>query len=332
VPAWGQDFLWLDGSCNYLWTTTIILFFLVPFRSRHDTKDYNLNTLLSVSFFFIGILAGWSNENSGAAVLFLLAAYFTMKCIKKEKVCLFEITGVAGFLVGFIMLIGAPGNYVRADTIKEMGGGYGNDPLLIMLLKRFFSVTLMFFSKHGFTTMAVAAFFAVDLRCHQKLRLNLFSYFYALAAFASAYSMVLSPSFPDRAFLIVLVFSGITLGNVMSHYDMHIPAIIKRNNIIAIFLMLLMFSGSMLEAGKNIMGVYLKWQSRVEYILAEKQKGNMDVEVKAPIPVYDRHVALYGLSDLLVDPTEWPNRSMAEYFGLNSIKGVDNGEPWKPLW
>jgi hypothetical protein len=55
VPAWGQDFLWLTGSCSYLWTTTIILFFLVPFRKRHDTKDYTPNILLSVFFVFIGV-------------------------------------------------------------------------------------------------------------------------------------------------------------------------------------------------------------------------------------------------------------------------------------
>jgi hypothetical protein len=29
VPAWGQNFLWISGSCGYLWTTVFILLFLI---------------------------------------------------------------------------------------------------------------------------------------------------------------------------------------------------------------------------------------------------------------------------------------------------------------
>jgi hypothetical protein len=67
----GQNFLWLDGSCNYLWTTTIILLFLVPFRKITDNNLYAMNAVSSVLFMFLGALAGISNENSSAAVLFL---------------------------------------------------------------------------------------------------------------------------------------------------------------------------------------------------------------------------------------------------------------------
>jgi hypothetical protein len=332
IPTWGQNFLWLDGSCNYLWTTTIILFFLVPFRKRHDTKDYKLNKPLSILFFMVGILAGWSNENSSAAVLLLLIAYFVMKVINKDKIALFEITGSIGFLIGFILLIVAPGNYIRADVFREMGAGHSNDAVIIMLLKRSIDVTLVFFRNYGFEIMAVAALSAFDLLYHQKRRLNLFTYFYALAALASAYSMIFSPYFPDRAFLIVLVFAGITLGSVLTQFEIQIPAIIKRNIYCIVILLLLGFSFSVLKAGKNIVGIYLRWQSRVEYITAERDRGNLDVEVKAPIPTGDRHAALYGLSDLMDNPNGWPNVSVAEYFGLRSIKKSDDESPWESLW
>ncbi|MDR2793534.1 MAG: DUF6056 family protein [Treponema sp.] len=332
VPAWGQNFLWLGGSCVYLWTTTIVLFFLAPFKKRHDEKNYKLNMPLSLLFFFIGVLAGWSQENTGAAVLFLLAAYFVMKIIHKERITLFEITGAAGFLIGFALLIAAPGNYVRADVIKEMGGGHSGDALLIMLLKRFVDVTLIFFRTHGLTIIVAAAFFGFDLRYHQKHRINLFSYFYALAALASVYSMVLSPTLPDRAFLILFVFSVITLGNILGQYDIPLPAIVVRNKYIIVSLLLLSLFFSVISAGKNIVGIYLKWQNRIEYILSEKEKGNLDVEVKAPIPAIDRHAALYGLGDVLDDKDDWHNTSIAEYFGLRSIKRLDSNEPWESLW
>jgi hypothetical protein len=144
--------------------------------------------------------------------------------------------------------------------------------------------------------------------------------------------MVLSPGFPDRAFLIVLVFALIALGTIVTQFKPQVPTMIKRNRILIVCLLSLWLSASALEAGKNIVGVYIKWQNRVEYITAEKDRGNLDVEVKAPIPVSNRHSALYGLTDLLNDPAEWPNTSIAEYFGLNSIKGLYNDEQWESLW
>jgi hypothetical protein len=332
VPAWGQNFLWLDGSCNYLWTTTIILLFLAPFRKKYDVRDYKLPLPLSMLFFSIGVLAGWSNENSAAAVLCLLAAYFVIKKIRKEKISFFEITGCVGFLTGFILLIAAPGNYVRAGVIREMGGSYYNDTLILMLLKRFVDVTRIFFRNYGFTVMAAAVFFAVDLLYHQKRRLNLFSYFYALAALAGVYSMMLSPFFPDRAFLIVMVFAGITLGSVLVQFELHIPVMLKRNSFLFAGMLLFLLSFSVLKAGRNITSIYLRWQNRVEYILAEKERGNLDLAVQAPIPAADRHTALYGLTDIGDDKTEWPNTSIAEYFGLRSIKRLENDEPWESVW
>jgi len=105
IPAWGQNFLWLTGSCNYLWTSTIILLFIVPFRIHLENNEWKLCLPLSVLYLFIGIFAGWCNENSGAALLFFFIGYFIIKKINKQKLFLFEILSFVGFLIGFILLI-----------------------------------------------------------------------------------------------------------------------------------------------------------------------------------------------------------------------------------
>jgi hypothetical protein len=220
VPAWGQVFLWLTGSCGYLWPTTIILLFLAPFRKRQDNPEYKLNIPLSILFFFAGILAGWGAENASAAALFLLIAYFVINIIKKNKFTLFEILGVIGFFIGFSLLIAAPGNYARNEVFKQMDWGYSNDPLLLMLINRFVSVTKIFITNHGLLLVLISLFFSFDLLYHQKRKLSVFSYFYFLAVLASTYSMVLSPTFPDRAFFIVTVFSVITLGNILTQIEL----------------------------------------------------------------------------------------------------------------
>jgi hypothetical protein len=318
VPAWG-NFLWLTGSCNYLWTTTIILFFLVPFRKRQDEPDYRWNIPFSVLFFLVGILAGWSNENSGVAVLCLLIAYFIIKIIRKDKFTLFEILGTVGFLIGFSLLIAAPGNYARDNVFRQMGGGYYNKQFAIMFFKRFIDITLLFIRNHEALLVLISLFLGFDLVYHQKRKLPVFSYFYLLAALAGTYSMMLSPYFPDRAFLIVTVFSVITLGSILTQMEFRMPVIIKRNIAVVMVVVLICLCFSFLNSGKKIIGLYLRWYDRIEYIITEKEKGNLEIEVR-PIEAWDRHVALYGLNDILPDENEWPNTSIARYFGLKSIK------------
>jgi len=322
VPAWGQNFLWLIGSCNYLWTTTIILLFLVPFRKRQDDPKYKLNIPLSVLFFIVGIFAGWSNENSGAAVLFLLLAYIIIEIINKNKFSLFEIFGTIGFLIGFFLMIAAPGNYIRTEVVRQIGGGYSNDPLLLMFIKRFFSITYIFIKNQGFLLVSISLILGFDLLYHQKQKLQIFTYFYLLAVLISVYSMLLSPAFPDRAFFIVIVFSVITLGNVLRQMkiEMKIPEIVKRYAVFITALVIICLSVSVLNVSRKIITVYLRWYDRVEYIAAEKEKGNFTIKTKPIINIItaDNHVA--NLSEIYGDKDKYPNTAIAKYFGLQSIE------------
>ena len=325
VPAWGQNFLWIAGSCGYLWTTVFILLFLIPFRKKQDDINYKLNIPLSILFLFSGVFAGCSLENGAAAVLLLLVSYFTVKIINKNKIALFEILGTFGFLAGFFLLVLAPGNDVRQELLHHYGGES------FMALKRLAGVTLIFGKDLGFAFIAACAILAFDLIYNKKRKLNMFSYFYALAAVTGAFSMLLSPSFPPRAFFIVIVFAGIALGNILLQTEIKLPEIIKRNATAIAICCLIGFSFSFLNSSRNIIGVYMEWNRRVKHIEEEKTKGNFDVEVRAPIPVWDKHVASYNLRDIIHDKDEWPNNTIAEYFGLHSIKKTDS-DNWEAMW
>jgi hypothetical protein len=355
TPAWGQNFLWLTGSCNYLWTTTIVLFFLVPFRKRHDNPDYNINVLFSALFFFVSICAGWSNENSGAAVLFLLLVYFITKIISKHKCAIFEVLGIIGFLAGFLFLIAAPGNNVRIESIKREGWGHYNEPLVIMLIHRFIETSKVFLKNYGVLFIAVSILLGLFLVFHQKRKLSIFSYFYFIAVLAGTYSMILAPSFADRSFLIVTVFSVIAIGNIVIQMEFRMPRIpilkiiklndflftlgiefriIKKNAVhivttVMIVVVLILFSFSFLIASQKVIGVYLRWYDRVEYIFAEKERGILEIETR-PILTYNKHIALHGLEDIHSDKNRWPNLSIAEYYGLKSIKS--DSKPMETLW
>ena len=325
VPAWGQNFLWLSGSTNYLWTTTLVLFFLIPFRLNYDNNTWKLNIPMSGLYFFLGILAGWSNENTGAAILVLLIAYFSYKIITKKKFYAFEILGFLGCLIGFIMLISAPGNFTRLDIFRANDWGNVNYPMLSMLVSRFISVTRVFVMNYGALLFGVLIFLAHIIRHRKKQKLHVFAYLYALAAVVGTYSMVLSPIFPERAFFSVIVFLVIALGHTLYQTNVKIPDIVKRNRWLIVFVMIYLSSISIIHSTKDIVRVYLLWSDRIEQIYAEKNNGNFDVEV-APIYSQNRHTALFGITywDLNKNPNISPNTHIAERFGINTIVRNDN--------
>jgi len=327
VPMWGQDFIWLTGSCNYLWTTVIILLFLVPFRKKIDDSGYRLNPFFSLLFFLPGVLAGWTNENSGAAVLFMLIAYFALLRIRKNKLSLFDITGTAGFITGFIFLVAAPGNYVRAIS-EQAAQSSLNGGFIIILFKRFLGITLKVLENYSFIIIALSVFLYFEIVHHKKKKIPAVTWLYALAGMASIYSMLLSPSFPDRTFFIVIVFWCLTLGTLLVRYEPEIPEIFRRNSKLILVSLFILFSSSFLFGARNTVGIYLKWRDRLQYIESEKQKGNFDIEVKAPIPATNRHTAPYRLDDISNDIYFWRNVDIAAYYGINSIKRINDDTPW----
>ena len=72
-----QTILWVSGSCNYLWTAVIVLGFITVYRLKLNNTDTvsskrekTVTALLTTAMFLLGLLAGWSNENtSGGAIL-----------------------------------------------------------------------------------------------------------------------------------------------------------------------------------------------------------------------------------------------------------------------
>ncbi|MDR1239382.1 MAG: DUF6056 family protein [Treponema sp.] len=249
LPSWGENFLWLTGSCFYAWPFVIILLFLAPLRRIHDDGAYNLSAPCSALYLFLGILAGLSYENAGAGTFFFLIAYFLLKIINREKIKLFEILGAAGFLVGFAVLIAAPGNYSRLNGY-EFVRQYS---FVKRLFIRLFETTQIFFLKGGVFLTGLSLVFGIDIFRNGR-KMPAFSFLYVLAGAASAYSMILSPVFLDRAFFPVTIFLIIALLNILCQIEM--PALITKNVKSLVALTLLLFSFSLAKAGTAVYKSY----------------------------------------------------------------------------
>lgn len=106
----GETTFWLVGSFNYMWTGVLILVYMnsVIWSSNNNIS----NKVIHLSVVFLGLLAGWTNENTG-----IIASIFTfyilfLKPKNKTTICL---SGLASF-IGWLGLILSPGNYIRAQV------------------------------------------------------------------------------------------------------------------------------------------------------------------------------------------------------------------------
>ena len=130
-----DTFLWLGGSCNYLWMMVILLAFLIPYVQDY----YNQNTSMlngysySIGIFFLGILAGWSHETSTCWIILILT-YGLYLCNKKGNLQTWKVSGLVGLYIGYAMLIFAPGNYSRYHLEQPQGLFFSADLIRLKLL------------------------------------------------------------------------------------------------------------------------------------------------------------------------------------------------------
>jgi len=102
-------FLWMSGSCNYLWEAILLLFFY-RLIEREDVKSTSWSGILLILF---GFVCGWSNE---AMVVGLGAAFFFYFAFHRKQLTKHRLYLLIGFYVGAMFLVFAPASIHRAFT------------------------------------------------------------------------------------------------------------------------------------------------------------------------------------------------------------------------
>lgn len=135
MPAFGQVFLWVVGACNYLWGPFLVFLYLVPCRLQYSKATPVIaNKLLSVIFGLLGVIAGWTNENLGLTLAFVILVFMYLYWREHKKIYLWCVCGLIGSAIGAVALILAPGNFVR------MGVGHFE----IHVFKNILNITKLF--------------------------------------------------------------------------------------------------------------------------------------------------------------------------------------------
>nr|WP_304577613.1 DUF6056 family protein [uncultured Acetatifactor sp.] len=187
-----MSMFWQAGTVNYVYSTVWILAFLWPYLRQTEEPEADDLPLVNLWIWPLGLMAGWSNENMGpASLVTALAAVVYLVKGKKRRLKAWMAGGPAACLLGSILVVAAPGNFVRAQAVEKL-------PLGAFLYERLFSMLRAgadYLFPAALLLAAVLLFWTVCL----KERLRPAQWMLLALAVLSYGAMVLSPHYPDRA-------------------------------------------------------------------------------------------------------------------------------------
>lgn len=265
-PAFAETILWITGSANYLWGTLFILLFLLPFRLYVNKYIKPFRAYLQAgAMFTAGIIAGWTNENTAAAMIIMIILFILYyRKIKKYTVPLWMYTALLGSIVGYCIMIMAPGNFVRAE-------GTSISPFLIFY--RTCISTQKFINYLGVLNLGLICLLVLLKNfCSEKKHSLYYLIILSVGLFVSIFIMTASPGFPPRSWFGPVTFNIIMFGIVFYHLSSDIK-FLRRIKIYCVSFLIIIFGFGFYDAYRDVTEIDKIRKERL-VIIEQKQKEN----------------------------------------------------------
>lgn len=183
-----MSMLWQAGTVNYVYSSVWILLFMWPFLRRLREAGGKPSPLAAYWLAPVGLMAGWSNENMGPVCFLLaLAVIVYVKRWQKGRIESWMISGAVSSFAGSVLVVAAPGNFVRSAEIAHQAIG-----------ERFYSMLTAGVDFLLPSALCTVTAVLIKLVC-LKNGLDRVQWALAVMAVLSYGAMVLSPHYPDRA-------------------------------------------------------------------------------------------------------------------------------------
>lgn len=310
-PAFGQVFLWQDGSINYLWAFLPVTIYLIPF------VDYLLNgktidnrILKGIYLFFAVVMGAYTEVASFGAIVasFLLLLVNRLYCGEKNKS--FFCLMIAFACIGYISIYLAPAQWLNKS--------HNDNHTVASLIEALFRVL------HGYQNLlpllaSYAVLLIVSIWAQIDRKRILVSLAFIVASLAANSLMFVAVDYPGRA------GSGVFIHTLIANVLL-LTALLNRENLrmlltCALAVILLITASALLDGTEDIISTKAQIQRNAEIIAWYKSTG--DTNVAVPIIRTDtKYSALNGLMYLSAqEANTWPNTAMAKYYKVNSIIG-----------
>ena len=300
VEFFGVVFLWLDGACNYLWGTAIALVPLLIARSEREGGFFDAGSAQGALAVIPCFLAGWTNENTGCAVLAVCALLILWDMLQHRKVRLWRFAAVIAQALGVALMLLAPGNFARAAEESSRG-------FVMEMIYRTAVVAYCTLRYAGIPMAIGAVSLVVAIRKKVRLRIERLCILIG-GAVLSAGALIGSPQISDRTFTSVIVLLAAALLVVMADIKAQPD---RRSLHVGAALMLAAALGavpavfSVREHGE----AWAQQQAKIEQAV---QNGEEEVCIES-VASTSRYTMAINLEQ---EAQAWPNSTMAKYFGI----------------
>lgn len=307
-PAFGQVNLWLDGSCNYLWSMVFTLAFIYPIARQLLGAAPSGSIAFTCIYTVVAFLAGGYQESASATAIFMaFILILLIKFYKKEKAPAAYYIGFAAAVISFLFMAFAPAELSNKFGANGIEFYLKNFLSAIELYKLIWPLTLIY------VILAVTALY--ENRNRDKLILSLVLFVGSLCAH---FILILASYQPERcAFcscLLLIAADAVLAGELLnSKHQLKIILTVSSVMLITLYCGII-GTADIYESYKGI-------SANINYIYECKEQGITDIELPMVIP-QTKYSPVYDLKYLdTADPSSWPNSDMALYYGVDSIIG-----------
>ena len=335
TPGFSGVFLWISGACNYLWTAVFLLAFLLPYIRKYYAFEDKLteNVFFAFLMFLMGVIAGWSNENSICWVIMLLLVFLFVNRRRKEMES-WMFTGLAGLITGYALLMFAPGNIARlhvelTNLNAEIGPfmSWFNTKLLgpkidILIAVFTFQFLLWYFCLRSLFLLRKEA--RNDNRIEKE---SLLVKVLLFASFCMTFFMLFSPLFLPRSSFpgtVQLVIAVAILLRVQGEYT---TELIKEKAIK--FLCVISVLYTVVTVSATFYGFYdyhIQVKELLSYVQNSREAKEQVITVNALTPVSETLENASGLHILSFAMSEnenfWNNVAFSRYYGIKGVRMV----------
>ena len=329
IPAFGEVFLWETGSANYLWGSLIILSFLYVYhREIIEEHVFTKTKLMIFLIFALGILAGWCNENTSGGALLIVLGYLGWQFYTKRKLSLWMFTGVVGNIIGLALMVLAPGNKVRATYFARNTWSLPRKAMTgIITIFEQMKENLSLFLVILILLLVLYAYISQD-----KKRVYL-SVVYFISGIATMLVLIISPTALTygRSYYGAVLFLIIAFSMSLPNYKVNI----RFSPIYSVLYVILAcaFFMNVMAGVSDVILSNLDLTKQYSYLVEQEKKGNLN-------PVFPdilfsnttKYSASNGRSSPIGgNPADKINRSVAKYYGLESVRSVSEKD-WDNIY
>ena len=303
-PSFGENYLWLDGAVNYSWGISVLLIFLWPYGAAWLKTDKETPKLWKVLHVLLALFAGAWSEN-GSLVFMFLAFSLMMLIWKRDKRIRYDLLlSLIMSCAGYAFLMSAP-----ATSGRSAGASFER---LALNFRRILLATQKYLI---WLYLAAAVLLALCLLWHGRRERIVFSVLLLAGGLASLGCFVFAAYFVERHFSVTVFLTVLACTVMMDElFCLKKPEI----NVVLVGVLTVVFLFQFGFGVLDILNAYRAEGEREQKIYEAIQRGETTVTL-----TNHYNATRYALPFILDVPDNWINMTVASYYGLDSVYGLD---------